>query len=248
MAPPIYTEDVFTIITPDEGGEEPIEEAAPPGNQEIRLFLKCEKTMQNQLLAQLLAAKTGFPTSYGPSFCTVRPGENEQCRYLILFDCHGISQDKIWSSLSMVTYTNGYNTMVALFNVLPDLINQMNKTAMARGIRGLFSEDHSLDMLVKGIKRIAIGELWYTRKSMCRFLEKAFNCNRKAANVHNSLTHRETEILTLIAGGYSNLEIADKLHLSIHTVKTHVYNLYKKIEVPNRLQAVFWAAQNLPYI
>ena len=165
------------MIVPDEASPEPIEEAAPRGNQQIHLFLKCEKTMQNQLLAELLTVKTGFPTTYGPSFCVVRPGENEQFRYLILFDCHGISQDKIWSSLSMITFNNGLSTMVALFNVLPGLINQMNKAAMARGIKGLFSEDHSLDVLVKGIKRIATGELWYTRKSMCRFLEKTISCS-----------------------------------------------------------------------
>lgn len=248
MPPLNYKEKIALMIRPDEAGLEPIEAEAPKSNSEICLFLKGHKTMQNQLLAELLTAKTGFPATCGSSFCMVRPGETQLYRYLILIDCHGITEDKIWSSLSMNAFNNGHKAMVALFNVLPDLVDQMDRAAMARGIRGLFSDEHSLDELVKGIKSIATGELWYTRKSMSRFLEKTINRSQHTGGIYDNLTQRETEILTLIAGGYSNIEIADKLHLSIHTVKTHVYNLYKKIKVPNRLQAVFWAAQNLPYI
>ncbi len=59
------------------------------------------------------------------------------------------------------------------------------------------------------------------------------------------LTSRQTEILALVSVGATNDEIADKLYLSPHTVKTHLYNIFKKINVPNRLQAALWAAKNL---
>ena len=59
------------------------------------------------------------------------------------------------------------------------------------------------------------------------------------------LTPREIEILGMIALGASNTEIAEKLFISPNTVKTHIYNLFKKINVTNRLQAAFWAAKNL---
>lgn len=59
------------------------------------------------------------------------------------------------------------------------------------------------------------------------------------------LTQREVEILTHVAVGATNEEIADKLCISPHTVKTHVYNICKKVGAPNRLQAALWAAKNL---
>jgi len=59
------------------------------------------------------------------------------------------------------------------------------------------------------------------------------------------LTPREMEILAMVAAGAKNEAIADKLCISPHTVKTHVYNIFKKIDVPNRLQAALWAAKNL---
>jgi len=59
------------------------------------------------------------------------------------------------------------------------------------------------------------------------------------------LTQREIEILALVAVGARNEEVADELCISPHTVKSHLHNIFKKIDVPNRLQAALWAAKNL---
>ena len=59
------------------------------------------------------------------------------------------------------------------------------------------------------------------------------------------LSQREVNIVACVALGFKNQEIAEKLNLSLHRVNSHLYNVYKKINVPDRLQAVFWAAKNL---
>lgn len=54
----------------------------------------------------------------------------------------------------------------------------------------------------------------------------------------DSLSHREVEVLQLIANGLTNQDIADQLYLSLHTVKVHARNIYSKLAVKNRTQAV----------
>ena len=66
---------------------------------------------------------------------------------------------------------------------------------------------------------------------------KEFILNRSELNKLN-LTNREYEILNLLALGYSNAEIADALFLSLSTIKTHASNLYAKMNVKNRLEAI----------
>ena len=59
------------------------------------------------------------------------------------------------------------------------------------------------------------------------------------------LTIREQEIMRCLMTGASNSEIASSLFVSEHTIKSHLYNVFKKINVRNRLQAVRWAKENL---
>ncbi|MGL5284056.1 MAG: LuxR C-terminal-related transcriptional regulator, partial [Plesiomonas shigelloides] len=67
---------------------------------------------------------------------------------------------------------------------------------------------------------------------------------RNSAN-YPQLTFREKEILEQLRSGASNMEIASMLFVSEHTIKSHLYNLFRKINVRNRTQAIYWAEENL---
>lgn len=75
-------------------------------------------------------------------------------------------------------------------------------------------------------------------------LKKKSNNNIKPTEIDSSkikeynLNTREYEVLTFISKGYTNQEIADKLFLALPTIKTHVSNLYFKLDVKNRTQAI----------
>ena len=59
------------------------------------------------------------------------------------------------------------------------------------------------------------------------------------------LSPREIEILRLIATGHTDLEITERLAIGLDSVDGEIRKIFKKINVPNRLQAVLWAAKNL---
>ncbi len=70
---------------------------------------------------------------------------------------------------------------------------------------------------------------------------KVVNSFRETSAIENheaGLTKRENEILDFLGKGYGNKEIADKLFVSIHTVRTHIYNIYEKLHVHNRVEAL----------
>jgi DNA-binding NarL/FixJ family response regulator len=67
-------------------------------------------------------------------------------------------------------------------------------------------------------------------------LQQGPSSDQKKEEFH--LTPREDEILDLIAQGFRNKEIADKIFVSVNTVRTHIYNIYEKLHVQNRVEAL----------
>jgi NarL family two-component system response regulator LiaR len=66
----------------------------------------------------------------------------------------------------------------------------------------------------------------------------------KESQPHEELTEREYEILLLLSKGKTNQEIADELFIALKTVKTHVSNIFSKLDVQDRTQAVIYAFQH----
>lgn len=107
------------------------------------------------------------------------------------------------------------------------------------GLAGYVPCDASLDDLVERIASISRGELLCTPRmaaAMFRRLELRQDAPDPRA-VGTILTAREREVLKLIDGGFSNKEIAAKLHIEVSTVKNHVHNLLEKLHVRSRMQA-----------
>jgi LuxR family transcriptional regulator of csgAB operon len=110
-------------------------------------------------------------------------------------------------------------------------------------LKGLFRDDSKEKNILEGINKVLAGEYWLPRSFMQSFLEKnnpLQDTTESTAVIHDTLTPKEVEILSSICNGMSNTEVANYLHISKHTVKAHVYNIFRKLNVKNRLQAANW--------
>jgi len=108
------------------------------------------------------------------------------------------------------------------------------------GARGYLLKDVTLEQLTDAIRRLAAGETYLQPAVTSRVLKglEKIRGDYDGFDKADSLTERETEVLRLMAGGYSNREIAGAIHLSEGTVKNHISNILSKMGVRDRTRAV----------
>jgi len=111
------------------------------------------------------------------------------------------------------------------------------------GAKGYLLKDVSLEELVGAIKTVAAGGSMVKPAVTQRLLKGLQNMRTEFSSLDrpDPLTERETEILRLMAGGYSNKEIANSLGVAEGTVKNHVSNILSKMGVRDRTRAVLKA-------
>jgi LuxR family transcriptional regulator, positive regulator of biofilm formation len=163
-------------------------------------------------------------------------------RKVLLIDFSDGEYEKTLVELAVMEDWAALGVTLALFNVKND--PGIEQKAFRRGVRGFFYKDDSLELLLKGLGSLLAGEVWMSRELLT---DLALGPSR-AARIDGEgelLTEREIQVLALLSVGANNAEIAEKLFISKHTVKTHIYNVFKKLGVPNRLQAALWAEKNL---
>jgi DNA-binding NarL/FixJ family response regulator len=133
------------------------------------------------------------------------------------------------------------------------------------GFAGIIQPDTSPDLMAKAIRCVQDGEIWLSRKIMSLIfaeylknvkkmsqiwqecllnLLQAPQKDRKISEIFNMtkmskiLSKREKEILDLLASGHSNKDIANALFISEKTVKTHLHNIFRKLDINKRTEAV----------
>lgn len=136
-------------------------------------------------------------------------------------------------------------SVIAVFNAPPN--QALDRLLRWPKVKGLFYENTHEEQFLKGIQSLCMNEYWLPRKVLAKYLEETRSTQHHPTTTDASLTPKETQILRAMISGAKNSDIAEILHVSPHTIKTHVYNLFRKIKVSNRVQAVSWALANLEH-
>lgn len=114
--------------------------------------------------------------------------------------------------------------------------------AVKSGAMGYLSIDKGLDHLLDAIKKVNKGEMWVERKLIPELIhqqEANNNADDPCAKAKElGITKREKQVLDCLQKGLCNKEIADRLFISQKTVKTHLTNIFRKLKVADRLQAI----------
>jgi len=118
--------------------------------------------------------------------------------------------------------------------------------ALNFGARGVILNSSPGAMLFEAIRKVMAGEYWISPESVASLVERLKSPSPRK-NIQNSrfgLTPRELEIVIAVVSGYSNPEIAEKLALSVQTVKHHLTHVFDKVGVYNRVELALFAVNH----
>jgi DNA-binding NarL/FixJ family response regulator len=117
--------------------------------------------------------------------------------------------------------------------------------ALRAGARGVLTKDAGHEEISRALHQAAAGHMTLAAPLQARLLAAtASSITHERANLPDGLTAREAEVLGLIAAGFTNREIAERLVISETTVKTHINHLFAKIDARDRAAAINYANQH----
>jgi DNA-binding NarL/FixJ family response regulator len=132
---------------------------------------------------------------------------------------------------------------VIAMDILPEQVDIVE--FVEAGGSGFILKSASLEDYVNTIKAVAKGEKVLpdalTASLFTQIVESAIKSEQGISGSATQLTNREKEIVDLISEGLSNKEIAARLHIATHTVKSHVHNILEKLALSSRLQIAAFA-------
>jgi two-component system, NarL family, response regulator LiaR len=154
---------------------------------------------------------------------------------VVLYDTFGHTTSHDVDLADLILAGTG-KVVIFSWNLEPHRIDQ----ALCRGAAGYLPKSLTAEEIVTALERVHAGETVRPHNAAATSTDEAVGWPGR----EHGLTHREAEIIALIAQGLSNQEIADRLYLSINSIKTHIRTAYRKIDVSRRSQAVGWAIMN----
>ncbi|GAC14453.1 helix-turn-helix transcriptional regulator [Aliiglaciecola lipolytica] len=186
----------------------------------------------------------GFDLQVG-NFC---PKSDYIASFDVIFvDCKSIDKNAI-PQVPVLKYKNLIK--IIFFNASTNLDFEI--AAIKQGIAGIFYADDKLEIVLKGIKAIKQDKKWFKRNALELLVNELLNESNFTNDIldrsqsrfwQQSLTKREQTIVKYIGQGAQNQEIADQLHISVNTVKTHIYSIFRKTNCRNRVELITWSRQ-----
>lgn len=124
----------------------------------------------------------------------------------------------------------------------------IHQKAAQLGAMGVVLKEDAADLLLKAIEKVYKGEAWLDRVTLGNLLFQMSSQDKESldprAKKISSLTERERQVISLIAEGLKNRQIAERLFISPTTVTHHLSSIYSKLGVSDRLELVIYAFAN----
>lgn len=220
------------------------------GSQELNIFVVDDNANHSTGIKQLLEIQSGYTVvglATNGEDAIKRLEQTTENIDVILMDMNMPEMDGV-ATIQMLASQNPDLKILALTGYDdPDLIFR----AMRAGARGYILKTMITSQLISAIEEVMAGKVYLPPALATKFFDefhtKVAKTNRPDPTrqaLLNYLTGREKEVLKLLTEGITYKGVADKLVISETTVKTHVNNIFQKLQVNDRTQAVLYAIKH----
>lgn len=161
---------------------------------------------------------------------------------ILLFDAVNPAVD-----LETVVRTRKMLPEVRTLLLAPYVDEELELRTIKAGAQGCISREADPQVLTKALVTVGRGEVWVSQRIASRIIGEFVRSRDKKGKGSNAseLSRREWEILALVAQGFRNKQIAQHLFVCESTIKTHLYAIYKKLEISSRLEATLYYYHHL---
>lgn len=203
---------------------------------EQKLFLVTRPSVQSHLLLELLNQEINIPVVVLNVKRPMMFYSSEKSLFVYDTEAASNKSNKIWPKLLAESQSR---MRVCLLNCSRAL--SVYEKSVWHHFDTVVPDETTPGSLVKTLKQMMLNK-WDDQANDCNQIEvKQSTLDKNPGN----LTEREYEILHELCKGESNARIASSFFISENTVRTHLYNIFKKLSVTNRIQAVNWVNNQL---
>ena len=155
---------------------------------------------------------------------------------LLSLDISELSLPEVMASLQQ------FCPQTQVLAISQSISNALKHRLVAEGAKGCILQNETKKHILSALHTVAQGKLWFSQPILQKLLENEPHADNLA--LKTGLTQREVELLKLLTRGWSNAQIAELLNITERTVKFHTGNIYHKLEISSRAQAISWAWQH----
>jgi two-component system nitrate/nitrite response regulator NarL len=215
-----------------------------PRKGNIRILIADDHPIVRDGLKKLLSLEEDFEiVGQAADGCEVLEKVQELDPDVLLLDLRMPNLDGL-SALQTLQQTNK-RTRVIILTASEDK-NEFVQ-AMKLGCSGIVLKQTAPELIVKSIRKVHGGEIWLDSHTTAAVMRQFAapgeigGTGSSKGRERSPLSHREREIVQLVAQGYKNKEMAEKMFISEQTVKNHLHNIFDKLGVSDRLELALYA-------
>jgi DNA-binding NarL/FixJ family response regulator len=221
--------------------------AEPTAASDIRVLIVDDQNLFRDGIANLLSSQigievTGCADTLTGALETIRKQRPDVA--LIGWPASSSNSNKVFSAIQEGKLPT---RVIMLVNeeLKEDFLN-----AVRQGCCGIVPRQTSTELLVKSIRKVHAGEFWLDRTTTAEVIRRLSKKGESGTSggarlglreQGGALSAREREIVVLVAQGFKNKEMAERMFISEQTVKNHLHNIFDKLGVSDRLELALYA-------